>query len=325
VGKRRRQALSTAQLEAQAKYGPQEQAVRDALAQLGIDLKGGISQEHGIRRVLQASNRAQIPGVRSDYASVDATRNAAQAQLARDFGPLGPAAAPYAAAAAVERAGGRTRSSESRAGAVGEFRARIADAASGEAGAIRNLRAQYASQSSTQRRALSSLSAAKGAFTIAEFAKLLDQAKRDAQQRRGQNITLRGQNLAHQDRLAALRLRARSGGKKGKSSKLPLASSAKAIGQVGLAQSYFEKLHGHLSTHQIYSVLRTGYKTKSGSKIPQIDRNYINAGADLHFLGGRLSPTNYRRLKHLGVRVPSEWKPRANFGIRHGTSPSYLR
>lgn len=102
---------------------------------------------------------------------------------------------------------------------------------------------------------------------------------------------------------------------KGKKAKLTPNQVQTRIDGVNEARQWIKNLSSsrHFTSSQIRAALRTGkdITDEHGNKrkVPKIGNDLINAAYDLETYG-YLSPTNLRRLKARGVRIPPEWKRR---------------
>jgi hypothetical protein len=197
MARRRRRggaALNQALLEADVRYSPAafalSQLLRDAHSTYLTQLQGERASAAGISKAAKAA----IPGMRKVYGTAQATRQAANDLVTPKLAGL-TGSDDIKAALASESAAPAGRNAEAGASAESELRNRAVDAVvSGKRGE-QAARTQYVTDKGRIGQQLLDLASQKGAFTAATLGSV-KQAQRQAR------VTIRGQNLTHQDRQA---------------------------------------------------------------------------------------------------------------------------
>lgn len=145
----------------------------------------------------------------------------------------------------------------------------LVNARSGEAFAVRQARQQYQSDAQKVLDQLLGVAADKGTYTATELGRLVDAA-------RARGVTIRGQNLSHQDRVASRRSQERIAGRKARQQAqkdrfLPLADQNKAHDQVHHALDFAKDFVGHATRQEAARALRQGVKDQTIKFDPVMD------------------------------------------------------
>lgn len=200
-------ATRQAKAEAVVRYGPQRFALQELIAQLIDTRNQKLHAARGAERAIQHVISVGRGETQRNYDRAEATTAGTHAMVDEALQSLGAGAAPFAAAIARERGGTTDRLTESEANSLQDLTNRRLEAASGRAYAENAATSEYTSGLGKIQRSYQELAQEEGAFTQGRIGELRKEAadrafQRDLAQMRD-TTTRRGQNLSHQDRVAA--------------------------------------------------------------------------------------------------------------------------
>jgi hypothetical protein len=204
--------------EAQLKFGPQLDTLGTLLRQAVSSRDQGIAvQKSTGTGLINLASRAQ-PVVQQIAAQGAQRVQQPYAQVQADIAGLGPSADPIRAATARDAALVQAQQGLMTQDTATELKQRQVDALAGRQAGISAVQQQYSTDVGKIGDQLSSITGQQGAFGASRLAELLgEQRKQDftAQQNQlGRDVTTRGQDLSHQDRVAAQKGKKSATGKK---------------------------------------------------------------------------------------------------------------
>lgn len=321
----RRDLLERALLEASIKTDPQI----SALKALRSELAGSYSRT---RRVNHSTAEAIRQATSQARPEVTSAFDRALASASAQRGALGVGAADPQAAAYVRRV------SEQKAGSLNDLTQRELRAEDGKVYANQTARDEYFGQKGKINNQLVDLLGQRGALATSALGTLEDKARADATARRGQNITARGQTLAHRrgteaNRIAREKAQREAAAAKQSKSKIKWASQEQhTIARTSIEQAKQKVKQfkaGGMGRAAIIATLTEGAPKgidEDGEPLPAIPKfapDFVRAATNLVF-DGSLSRGDLKRLhnmrlqlRRLGYDVRPPQGPRPNRATRN--------
>lgn len=253
-----------AQQEAALRANPQKRALQQALDEALGARDSTVTAARGTARGLRQSIRAARPSIREIF-------DTAGQQLAAGTGAVAPnMSSPQGSAigqaAATEHQAALDRNTAARASTLTDLDQQRVRATEGEAFAVRQAGTQYQSDASKVLKQLLGVSADQGDYAATELSRLVEAA-------RGRGVTLRGQDLSHQDRVASRKSQERTAAAKNKQTTqgkkwLPLGDQNDAQDTIHQALDFAKDFVPHASRKEAATALRQGVKDQKVKNLP---------------------------------------------------------
>lgn len=183
--------LTIARAEGDVRFGPQVSQIRDLYQQAAGQKVSDISAAKQNARSAIAFARAARPEVNAIYRRGGNVAEAAAADVANAFTPLGAGADPFRAVAAREAQGAKTRMEEARTAARQELVDRATSAKAGQGFAVNQARQEYRSSKRTLGQKLEDVLGQRGSYIAGRLGTL-------ANQRAAENLKLRLASMGDQ-------------------------------------------------------------------------------------------------------------------------------
>lgn len=306
--------------EAFLRFNPERSALRSALADAADQLQSEVSTARGTAAGVRQAAREADPQLRSTYSTAQQAVGQGQQDLLQATG-----GSPYAPAAARDAIGTQRRLAESMANALAETTQRGTDAQAGASFAINQAESRYGRNVDKVQTRLGDLSQEEGRYVSGRLGDLLgEQAKRvfqARQNRASRAVTKRGQDLSHQDRVAAQQQRAADARKNaranptlpGGTKPAPLAARTKFRNDVAKAVATIRPFVGKLDRHKAAALFLTGASApkegtpgqpgyKAAVKIPAIPQSVLTTALDIAY-DKKISHTTARSLHTAGIII----------------------
>lgn len=304
--------------EAQLRFGPQRRQLNAQQQSIADQFAQGARIEQASARGIAES----IDQVKPKVAGYAGNAQSLVDQGSRDLSQY-LSGSVLQGAAARDSVGTRSRLAEMLANANTELDTRKVDAQAGAKYTIGALRSNAAKALEDVGGRMSDLANDEGVYVSSRSGELREDAQRRALTRRGQNITRRGQDLSHQDRVASRRAadrraeqreseRARSESRlPGGSQRAPAAAQRSAVNKFEQALGDVQRLLANPDLRKRYPALG-GPKSKAqralvarslvGLDDYKTSQPLLSAALDMHY-DGHLSRATQKRLHRLGIEV----------------------
>lgn len=271
VARRAPQLSSQAQINAVLRYAPQRQALAAAAQEARAEHDAAIAGAQSDARLNQANVTNAAPAVQGIYQRAEGAASAARQQLAAVLAGLGPAAAPFQAAAASEGAQGAEKTAREGAAQQSDLRSQSLAAAAAPAFA-RTLADQHLGATLSKILSTSqSLGGQEGLATSTEQAREDKEKRAEALTREGHQITATSDAAGHRIAEEGNQITAKHYAEAGNPNKPVLLTpdkqqeGAKTLREIeGKARALRQ---GKLTAQQVYAELTTSHPESSKNVI----------------------------------------------------------
>lgn len=197
------------QAEGKLRYDPQRQELRSALEDLAGELTSGVKTATAASEGQKRAAIAARPQIEGAYSDANTATDRAQTDLATKMGQLPGGGQLLSGAAARDAEGTKRRLAESLASARTELTDRQTRAAEGLSLQVGNLQGRFSSEAGKLRSKLQGVAEQEGTFRQGRTAELTGDERKASRTSRekaaDREVTMRGQDLTHEDRQAAAR------------------------------------------------------------------------------------------------------------------------